>query len=289
MIFVFFSILCSVLVSIILKLARRYEISTNQIIAWNYPMAILLNIIFYKPETQNILFNAENVTLYLTLGFLLPAIFLAIAASIRFTGIVRTDIAQRTSIFIPLIAAFFIFHEDPTTQSIIGILVGITAILCSIKWSVSVDTGSKKMSWVYPLIIFFGMGLIDVLFKQIAQHKEVPYTASVLFVFIIAMIVSFLYIGIRIYQKKERFNLVSVFWGLLLGAFNFGNILFYMKAHRAIPDNPSVVFSAMNIGVIALGAVVGLYLFKEKLSALNKVGVLLAIISILIIAGNESI
>src|SRR5690606_41699795 len=98
-------LVCSVLVSIILKLARRYEVSTNQIIAWNYPTAVLLNIMFYKPEIQSISFNVGNTSLYLTLGFLLPAIFWAIAASIRYTGIVRTDIAQRTSIFIPLIAA----------------------------------------------------------------------------------------------------------------------------------------------------------------------------------------
>lgn len=289
MIFVLFSIICSVLVSIILKLARRYEISTNQIIAWNYPTAVILNILFYEPEIQSISFNVGNTTLYLVLGFLLPAIFLAIAASIRYTGIVRTDIAQRTSIFIPLIAAFLIFNEDPTTQSIIGILVGIAAILCSIKWHAPSEINSERRTWVYPLIIFFGMGLIDVLFKQIAQHTEVPYTASVLCVFILAMLISFTYIGISIYKGKEKFSVASIVWGVFLGVFNFGNILLYMKAHRAIPENPSVVFSAMNIGVIALGAMVGLYLFKEKLSTLNKVGILLAIVSILIIASNESI
>src|SRR5690606_24660608 len=164
MIFVLFSILCSVLVSIILKLARRYEINTTQLIAWNYPTALLLNVLFYRPDMGAISFNAGNTSLYLTLGFLLPALFLAMAASIRYTGIVRTDIAQRVSIFIPLIAAFVIFNEDPNTRSIVGIVVGIAAILCSIKWSASSDSKTQKRSWAYPLIIFFGMGLIDVLF-----------------------------------------------------------------------------------------------------------------------------
>src|SRR5690606_13367911 len=122
-----------------------------------------------------------------------------------------------------------------------------------------------------------------------AQHKEVTYTTSVFCIFLIALVISFIYIGSRIYSKKEKFSLASLFWGTGLGVFNFGNILFYMKAHRAIPENPSIVFSAMNIGVIALGALVGLFIFKEKLSLLNKMGILLAIIAILIIAGNESI
>jgi hypothetical protein len=33
----------------------------------------------------------------------------------------------------------------------------------------------------------------------------------------------------------------------LVGAFNFGNILFYLKAHQAFADNPSTVFAAMNM------------------------------------------
>jgi len=288
MIFVLFSILCSVLVSIILKLARRYEINTTQLIAWNYPTALLLNVFFYRPDVGAISFNAGNTSLYLTLGFLLPALFLAIAASIRYTGIVRTDIAQRVSIFIPLIAAFLIFNEDPSTRSLLGIGVGLLAIFFSIQWGADRGKAGRKY-WIYPMIIFFGMGLIDILFKQVAQHREVPYTTSVFFIFLIALLISFFYIGVRIYRRKESFSLGSMIWGVGLGIFNFGNILFYMKAHRAIPENPSVVFSAMNVGVIALGALVGLLIFKEKLSTLNKFGILLAIISILIIAGNESI
>jgi len=288
MIFVLFSIVCSVLVSIILKLSRRYEISTDQLIAWNYPTALILNVVFFQPDIRAISFSISNTSLYLVLGFLLPALFLAIAASIRYTGIVRTDIAQRVSIFIPLIAAFLLFDEVATARSLIGIAVGILAIFFSIKWSAE-NKEAKKNTWIYPLIIFFGMGLIDVLFKQVAQHREVPYSTSVFFIFLVALIISFTYLSIRIYRRKEKISIPSIFWGIGLGIFNFGNILFYMKAHRAIPDNPSIVFSAMNIGVIALGALVGLYIFKEKLSTLNKAGILLAILSIVIIAGNESI
>src|SRR5690554_118575 len=118
MLFVLISIICSVTVSVIIKLARRYEINVTQMIAWNYPVAVFLNYIFYKPQIDFDAINNENWKIYLFLGFLLPSIFLAIAASIKHTGIVRTEIAQRISILIPLIAAFLIFHENPTTQAI---------------------------------------------------------------------------------------------------------------------------------------------------------------------------
>lgn len=288
MLFVLISVICSVTVSVIIKLARRYSINVTQMIAWNYPVAVLLNYLFFKPKIEIQAINNENWKIYLFLGLLLPSIFLAIAASIRYTGIVRTEIAQRISILIPLIAAFLIFHENPTTQSIIGIAIGIVAVLCSFNWKGDNKKEAGYRYWLYPLIIFFGMGLIDVLFKQVAQ-LETAYTTSIFFIFLIALSVSFLYIFGRVISKKERLSLGSAIWGISLGLFNFGNILFYMKAHRAIPDNPSVVFTAMNIGVIALGALIGILVFREKLSMLNKIAILLAVLSILIIAGNEFI
>src|SRR5690554_6868624 len=120
MLFVLISVICSVSVSVIIKLARRYFINVTQMIDWNYHTAVILNYLFFKPKVDIQALNNENWKIYLLLGFLLPSIFLAIAASIRYTGIVRTEIAQRISILIPLIAAFLIFNENPTTQSIIG-------------------------------------------------------------------------------------------------------------------------------------------------------------------------
>src|SRR5690606_13238824 len=122
------------------------------------------------------------------------------------------------------------------------------------------------------------------LFKQVAQHTDVPYTTSMLMVFLLAMGVAFIYLAYHIMGAKKRFSVHAIFWGMVLGGFNFANILFYMRAHRALPDNPSIVFTGMNVGVIALGALIGIFLFQEKLSFINKIGIILAVISVLMIA-----
>jgi len=75
-------------------------------------------------------------------------------------------------------------------------------------------------------------------------------------------------------------NRASIIGGIVLGSLNFVNILFYLKAHRAFSGNPTLVFAGMNMGVIALGALVGAGVFKEKLSALNIAGVLLALAAV---------
>lgn len=52
-------------------------------------------------------------------------------------------------------------------------------------------------------------------------------------------------------------------------------------------DQPSTVFTAMNLGVIIAGTLVGLLIFKEKLSRLNYVGLFLAAIAIVLITLSQ--
>jgi len=277
MIFIFISVCFSVIVSVLLKLARRYDIDTKQAIAWNYSIAGLLTWLIYKPEIPPL---SESIfPVYIILGILLPSLFVILALSIRYTGIVRTDIAQRLSLFIPVIAAFLIFDEEQSLMKITGISIAFLAIVFSIPWQK--DTDTKKSFWIYPVLVFIGMGIIDTLFKQIAKTTAIPFTSSLLIVFIIAFVLSFSYLLYLYFFKKMKFTLINLICGWILGIANFGNILFYLKAHQDLAKQPSLVFSTMNIGVILLGSAVGVFIFREKLNRLNYVGILLALISIL--------
>jgi len=283
MLYVLMSVLCSVTVSVILKLTRRYEIDTLQVIVWNYPVAMLCSALFLQPQWPS--GGTLPWALYIALAVLLPGIFLALGASIRHAGIVRTEVAQRLSLFISLLAAFWLFGESAKPGKLVGVAIGVAAILCSIGWHRQpTDAVVTSRPWPYPLIVFFGYGVIDVLFKRMAQYTDVSYTTSMLIAFILATTVAFLLLICRIAVSRRPFSIKAIGWGLILGIFNFANILFYMRAHRTLPDNPSIVFTGMNVGVITLGAFAGLILFREKLSLVNKIGIILAIMSIFIIA-----
>lgn len=285
MIYVLFSVVCSVCVSVILKLARRYQVDTTQLIIWNYPMTVACTWFFLQPQLSAEMLRAAPVGQYAALAVLLPGIFVALSASIRHAGIVRTEVAQRLSLFIALIAAFWLFNESAEVGKLLGVAVGIAGILCSIGWHKGKGRyGRHHGAWLFPVVVFFGYGIIDILFKQVAQHNGVPYTTSMLVVFCLAMVASFVFLIYYLAVLRRRFAVHAIFWGLVLGGFNFANILFYMKAHRALPDNPSIVFTGMNVGVIALGALVGIAFFREKLSLTNKIGIFLAVISVIIIA-----
>ena len=100
--------------------------------------------------------------------------------------------------------------------------------------------------------------------------------------FIIFCIAFLLSLGYIVYLKV-KLQLINFICGCILGFFNFGNILFYMRAHRAMANDPSTVFAAMNIGVIIFGSLIGILVFKEKLSKLNYLGLALALLAIILI------
>jgi drug/metabolite transporter (DMT)-like permease len=266
-----------------LKLAKRYQIDVYQAIVWNYSTAILLSWILLRPQLNSI--QSAPVINYIILGLLLPAIFIILGVSVKLSGIVRTDIAQRLSLLISLIAAFLLFDEKFNLLKLIGIILGFTAIICTIPWQ---ERGKKRIvpanAWIYLLIVFVGFGLIDILFKQIAASKTVSYNTSLFLVFVLAFIFAFTGLVYRVATKKMKFSWPHILIGWALGIVNFANILFYLKALKYFAKQPSTVFSAMNIGVIVAGALTGLIVFREKLSLLNKVGIGIAVIAVIIMA-----
>lgn len=284
MIYIFLSVCCSVLVSVLLKLARRYQINVVQAITWNYAVAALLTWLLLKPDFSKI--SYEPNLIYSSLGILLPAIFFIMAVSVRMAGIVRTDVAQRLSLLISLSAAFLWFHDSAGVYKIVGIVLGFGAIGCLIPWQKqqSYTDSRNRNYWIYLIAVFLGFGFIDILFKQMALNKATPYTTSLMVVYIISFGVAFLGLLYQVLVKKRRFNFRYIFFGFILGLANFGNILFYLKAHQGMAQNPGTVFTAMNIGVITAGTLIGAFIFKEKLTRLNMAGILLAVLAIALIA-----
>lgn len=279
MTYIFLAVLCSVLVSVLLKLARRQQVDVGQAIAWNYVATSLLTAWIFHPSMAILHGPGVPWVGLIGLGVLLPAIFLALATSVRHAGIVRSDAAQRLSLLISLLAAFLLFGEAINATKLAGIVLGLVALFCMVWRGGADNTGNGKQAWLWPVVVLAGFASIDILFKHVAQAGT-PFAVSLQAMFALALLVSFaIQIGRRL-RGQMRFSLRSALGGLLLGLANFGNIVFYVRAHQALPQQPALVFSAMNLGVVALGALVGTLVFREKLSRLNFAGVALAVAAI---------
>ena len=278
------AICCSVLVSVLLKLARRYDVDVGQAVAWNYVAASALTAWVFRPSLDALSRPDAPWLGFVGLGLLLPLIFLALGASVRYAGIVRSDAAQRLSLVVSLLAAFLLFGESVRPVKLAGIGLGLVALACMV-WRSDVGESERRDAWLWPLTVFAGFAAIDILFKHVAKAGT-PFAASLQAMFALALAVSFaIQLGRRV-AGKTRFTLRNAWAGLLLGLANFGNIVFYVRAHQALADRPSLVFAAMNLGVVALGALVGTLVFRERLSRLNLAGVVLAVIAIALATQN---
>ncbi|HET8897647.1 MAG TPA: EamA family transporter [Rhodanobacteraceae bacterium] len=276
MIYVIASVVMSVLVSVLLKLAPARRVDIGQAVAWNYLIAGAATVLLLQPDWTRLASAAVPWLAVAVLGVLLPTIFLALAASVRHAGIVRSDAAQRLSLVLPLVAAFAWFGETLTPLKLGACALGLLALL-GMLWRDAGrrGTASGRAGWLWPLLVFCGFGVIDILFKRVAA-AGLPLASSLTLIFALALLVA---MGL-VLARRARFTARSLLAGVLLGLLNFGNIYFYLKAHRALPQNPSLVFAGMNLGVVVLGAVVGLLLFRERLSRLNLAALALALLAI---------
>ena len=281
MIYVVLSVICSVLVSVLLKLARRFSVDIGQAVAWNYAVASVLTSLVLRPPLTMLRDPTAPWLALAGLAVLLPTIFLVLAASVRHAGIVRSDAAQRLSLLISLLAAFVIFGEKLDLLKGAGIVLGLLALLCMVWRSERVVASDGAAMWAYPLIVLGGFAAIDILFKRVAQ-AGLPLGASLQAMFALSLVVALVLLLWR--RGRTIFTWRSALAGVALGLANFGNILFYLRAHRALPQHPALIFASTNIGVVALGALIGVLVFRERLSRLNFGGVLMALAAIGMIA-----
>ena len=282
MLFLILSIICSVTVGILFKIARKYTINHTQIVAWNYVFAMLFCYATFSPDITKVNATAPW-ELYSVIAILLPIIFLFLAASIKHMGIVKTDAAQRLSLFIPILAAWLIFNEQFSVLKIVAFVVAVPCLVLILSKS----TQNTATNWVYPAVVLMGFGVIDILFKQISSFTSLPYTTSLFVIFGIAMTIMIAVVAYEIILKKIVLKTSNLVFGALVGMFNFGNILFYLKAHQDFSESPSTVFAGMNLGVIVIGSLVGVLIFKEKLSKKNIVGLFLALLAIVLIVLSQ--
>ena len=283
MIHVLASAICSVLVSVLLKLARRFGLDVGQMVAWNYAAAVALAALLLQPSPAALRQPHALWLALLALGVLLPTIFLALGASVRHAGIVRSDAAQRLSLLISLLAAFLLFGEKLDATKVLGCALGLLALLGMVWRSGQARGEGGAAQWLWPLLVFAGFGTIDIALKRVSA-AGVPLGTSLAAMFALALPVAFALAAARRLRGGAHFTLRNALAGLLLGLCNFGNILFYLRAHRALPQHPALVFASMNLGVVVLGALTGVLLFRERLSRTNLAGLVLALAAIALLA-----
>ena len=288
--FLILCILSSTSIFVIFRSIDHFGIPSFPIIVINYLVASILGFIINSgdssPETIR---HAQWLPISIMIGILFIIMFFLIAFSSQKAGISVTTVASKMSVIFPIIFSLVIDPSDKLTflktAAIFTTLVGVALTIYK-----PLRKGSFDPAVIYlPLILFFGMGIVDSLVK-FAQYRFVGNADTALFSAILFLnaFLSGLFVLLFFPKYRKSFKRPTVWaWGLLLGAVNFGSIYFLVRAlnYRAPSGtgiDSSTIFGINNIGIVALSVLLGLWIFRERLQPLNWIGIIMSALALLL-------
>lgn len=279
------SILSSSVLLVIFKYFDKFKIHTFQAITVNYFVATTLGFLLAPIQLQPYELLAKPWALSaVIIGSVFIGMFYIMALSSQKVGVAVSSVANKMSLVIPVIAGFLLYQESAPILKIIGIILAITAVLMVTFPKEKLDIERKYL--ILPIVIFIGSGFLDTVFKyvqttQLASGDIEIFSASLFLVS--ATMGSIVLIGNRII-KGITIQPKSIVAGFALGIPNYFSIHFLLQSLNLPNLESTVVFPINNTGIVLLSTLFAILLFSERLSKLNWAGILLAVVSIALIA-----
>jgi drug/metabolite transporter (DMT)-like permease len=281
------SIILSSLLVICFKVFDTLKVNIPNAIALNYLSASGCGLIAGYDIIQNTdLTQAEWLPYTLLFGVFFILVFNLVGVGVKTSGLMVVAIAQKMSLIIPLTFSIWFYNESYGFMKILGIVLALVAIYFSSKKAQTNEKIEYK-NLLIPFLIFLGSGIVDVSIKVSQEHfaQSVDFSVLLAFIFGAAGIV-----GIsKMIITKQKLMLKDLIAGIVLGLFNFFSTYFLMKALAQNQYESSFVFAINNIGIILFNSFVATIIFKERLSRINLIGIVLALTSILFIYFSNAI
>jgi len=288
MIYLLLSILSSALLIILFKLFDRFEVKTSHAIVINYWIAAFLS--FGLDDSGLHIAKAINQPWFfsaLILGSLFIVSFNVIGVSTIKIGISVTSVANKMSLIIPVLFSILFINDELNAIKIAGIFIALVAVYFTTRKDDERVIDKKYAA--YPLIVFLFSGFIDSFFKYnevytLGENGLKPFLS---WIFLTAGAIGLVTLILDKINQKQLPNSKAWVAGFILGIPNYFSIYFLLKAISIPNIEGSVIFPVNNMAIVAVTALSGIFIFKEKMSKVNLYGILLCIIAIGMIAFSE--
>lgn len=254
-----------------------------QILVVNYAAAFLISLFtsteIFSPNLKVAGYENWLYVLIFVLGIVFIANMVVYSRSIHRVGMGVSIAAMRMSLIFPIGVSLFVFGESISVIKYGGIFLALASLLLMLPKIKKTNLPGLSDAWL-PLLIFFMTGFADTGMKVyeellVDQISENLFLAGVFFIsFLTGM-------GILIKRKSLRFTIKEVGYGIAIGVVNLYTSIFLIYALKLMPG--SVVFPLVNVTLVVLGTIIGIYIWKDQPTKKQWIGLLIAIFSIILL------
>lgn len=282
-IYLLLSVVFSTFINLVFKWFSVFKVNKIQAILVNYLVCFSIGFILSGDFNLLIIIGSDWFKYCIILGSLFVAIFLSMAMTTEKYGVSVNAVSAKMSVIIPVLFAYVYNSERLTIQFVVGILLSLLSIyLITKKKQIIIP---KKYIYL-PIIVFLGSGTIDTSLKllELNYSNDISINTISYSIFLGAFLV-----GTTFYSIKNQFNFSNwssrnIISGIILGIPNYFSIYFLLTAIKSFSLKSAFVFGINNIGIVLLSTLLSVIIFKEKLTLINKFGVLISVLSIILIA-----
>ena len=288
MIYLLISILSSTAIFILFRAFTTFRVITFPAIVINYLIACTLGMLLAGPDYPY-LERASSPWFVggLTIGVLFISLFYLMAFTSQRVGMSITSVATKMSLVIPV--AWFMLTDPADVPTVIKVLAVLLAVVGVVL--ISSRTG-EKFNWNYvlfPLLIFVGSGIIDLTLAHFSHLGTLTPQDQYFFTsapFLTSTVIGIIVLIINALKGTFKINTPTIVAGITLGTVNFLSIFFLVKTFDAHLLDRSAIIPINNLGVVLCSALAGTLFFSERLSRLNKIGLALSILAILLLIAD---
>jgi drug/metabolite transporter (DMT)-like permease len=277
------------------KVCERYHINTFQAIVFNYITCIITGSVVNGSFPVNA-HNAAQV--WFKWAALMGTVFIIsfnmVAITARKASVAAASVANKLSMVIPAAFSVWLYNDSMSMIKASGIIVALVAVVfISIQKK---DTAVTKFSWAIPLLIaalFIISGLLDTGIKYVEYHflSEENKNDYLISAFFFAGTIGVVLLFIQLLTGKIKFDKRAVLAGVLIGIPNYFSIWCLVKVLKDPPYRlqSSAIIPVNNLGILLFCTLMAYVLFKERLSKINWLGIVLSVLAITLIAYGDKL
>lgn len=274
-------ILLTTAIIILFRYFDKFRIDITQAIVTNYLLASALGFMQTDGLVPADIPGKEWFIYSITAGITLTLAFYLYAYSSLRAGVAITAVSGKMSVVIPVGAGILLYGESTGLIKTAGISAALIAFYLTFR-----KEGKNKISdskyFLLPVMLFMVNGMNDTLIKHAEKnciHGETMAFLSTTFMF--SFFAGMVVLIISALAGKQKINMRSIVAGIILGLINWGSTLGFLKAIGVYES--TVFFPVYNVSVVAILALTGYFIFREKLTKINWIGIILAAASIILI------